>query len=121
MSDEILYNPVAVADRIKEQAKRRNVQLKDMLKALDLNTNSMSSLRHGKMISSDRLARIADYLDCSVDYLLGRTDDISSPSVPVSDTDAQAAILEAARSLSNDELKEVLRFIQFLRFNENTN
>lgn len=25
-------------------------------------------------ISSSNLARIADYLDCSVDYLLGRTD-----------------------------------------------
>lgn len=26
-------------------------------------------------ISSQTLVRIADYLDCSVDYLLGRTDD----------------------------------------------
>ena len=27
------------------------------------------------MIAADSLAKIADYLDCSVDYLLGRTDD----------------------------------------------
>ena len=26
------------------------------------------------MISADRLAQIADYLDCSIDYLMGRTD-----------------------------------------------
>lgn len=35
----------------------------------------MSNMRHDRMIAADSLARIADYLDCSVDYLLGRTDD----------------------------------------------
>ena len=27
------------------------------------------------MPKADNLARIADYLDCSIDYLMGRTDD----------------------------------------------
>jgi hypothetical protein len=31
-------------------------------------------MQHGRAIASDSLARIADYLDYSVDYLLGRTD-----------------------------------------------
>ena len=31
-------------------------------------------LEKGKQMSCIALARIADYLDCSVDYLLGRTD-----------------------------------------------
>lgn len=45
-----------------------------MLVAYDLGSNTMSALYHGKSIALDSLAKIADYLDCSVDYLLGRTD-----------------------------------------------
>ena len=45
-----------------------------MLVELGLGSNTISHLRHDRMIAADSLARIADYLDCSVDYLLGRTD-----------------------------------------------
>lgn len=45
-----------------------------MLVDYDLGSNTMSALYHGKSIAFDSLAKIADYLDCSVDYLLGRTD-----------------------------------------------
>ena len=45
-----------------------------MLVALELGSKTMSNMRHGRTIASDSLARIADYLNCSVDYLLGRTD-----------------------------------------------
>ena len=34
----------------------------------------MANLKASKSFAHDSLARIADYLDCSVDYLLGRTD-----------------------------------------------
>lgn len=78
MEEDILYNPAKIADAIKAQAKSCGVSLKDVLVACDMGSNSMSSLRHGKMIGADRLARIADYLDCSVDYLLGRSSDPES-------------------------------------------
>lgn len=74
MSKEILYNSSNIADAIKARAKERKVPLKTMLADLGLGDNAMSHLRHGRMIATDSLARIADYLDCSVDYLLGRTD-----------------------------------------------
>ena len=47
-----------------------------MLVAYDLGSNTMSALYHGKSIAFDSLAKIADYIDCSVDYLLGRTDNV---------------------------------------------
>ena len=59
---------------IKETAKSKNIVIKTMLSDLDLGSNTMSAMYHGKTLASDSLARIADYLDCSVDYLLGRTD-----------------------------------------------
>ena len=43
-------------------------------KDLNMGINAISEFAKGKQMSCIALARIADYLDCSVDYLLGRTD-----------------------------------------------
>lgn len=69
-----MYDSHNIATSIKQQAKSKGVVIKTMLAELDLGSNTMSAMYHGKMIASDSLARIADYLGCSVDYLLGRTD-----------------------------------------------
>ncbi len=76
MENQILYDSATIADNIKATAKSKGVALKVMLSELSFNVNALSSLRHGKMISADRLAKIADYLECSVDYLLGRDENI---------------------------------------------
>ena len=69
-----MYESSIVAERIKLKTKTSGMQLKDMLMALNLNKNTLSNMYKGSMLKGDSLARIADYLDCSVDYLLGRTD-----------------------------------------------
>lgn len=83
MTEQNLYISLNLAEAIKKQAKIKGVVLATMLTELNLGSNTMSNMRHGRMIAADSLAKIADYLDCSVDYLLGRTDDpcISSQSV----------------------------------------
>ena len=63
-----------MADRIKLRAKYQKIALKKMLSDLELGINLVSQLANGQNITAINLARIADYLDCSVDYLLGRTD-----------------------------------------------
>ena len=73
-----MYESTIVAENIKRTAKICNIQLKDMLLDLELNKNTLSNMYKGSMLKGDSLARIADYLDCSVDYLLGRT---SNPEV----------------------------------------
>ncbi len=69
-----MYEPSSVAEMIKKTALSQNVQIKTVLSALDLNKNTLSNMYKGSMLKSDSLARIADYLGCSVDYLLGRAD-----------------------------------------------
>ena len=69
-----MYKSLNIAEMIKSRAKEKNISLKTMLSDLSLVSNTMSNMRHDRMIAADSLARIADYLDCSVDYLLGRTD-----------------------------------------------
>lgn len=74
MPSLLLYNSPDVANRIKSYAKQRNISLKDLLAACGLGSNTFSHMLHGKSLAFDSLALIADQLDCSVDYLLGRTD-----------------------------------------------
>lgn len=69
-----MYDSANIATIIKSRSKERKVKIKEMLIALDLGSNSMSNWYHGNKIAAESLARIADYLDCSVDYLLGRTE-----------------------------------------------
>ena len=54
-------------------AKEKNVTMKKVLDDVGLGFNTMANMK-SSMPKADNLARIADYLDCSVDYLLGRTD-----------------------------------------------
>lgn len=70
-----MYESSNIALRIKAIAKSKNLTIKDMLIECGLSKNTMSSmLSGGSTPKSENLAKIADYLDCSVDYLLGRTD-----------------------------------------------
>lgn len=70
-----VYNGEDTARRIKMRAKERGVVFKNMLTELDMGINLISRLKNGQNITAVNLAKIADYLDCSVDYLLGRTND----------------------------------------------
>ena len=70
-----MYDATKIADRIKGSARARGTTVKALLDSAGVNWNFMSStLRAGSMPKVDTLARIADQLECSVDYLVGRTD-----------------------------------------------
>lgn len=68
-----LYDSASVAMRIKSMAKARGVTVKTLLSDAGLGYNMMTMMRTS-MPKADNLAKLADGLDCSVDYLLGRTD-----------------------------------------------
>jgi transcriptional regulator with XRE-family HTH domain len=69
-----MYNSQDVANRIKQRAKFTGTTMKTMLAELDLGINMISHIAKGQEVSYVNFAKIADYLGCSVDYLLGRTD-----------------------------------------------
>lgn len=94
-----MYNALFLSNRIKELAKLRNVTVKTMLKECDLNINIINQTTDKKGMSSFSLAKIADYLDCSVDYLLGRTDNVGTAPSP----------LISAYNNASDEIKAAVR------------
>lgn len=51
-----------------------NLTAKKVSDATGISTGNLSDWKNGKCLpSADKLATLADYLECSVDYLLGRT------------------------------------------------
>ena len=69
----MLYDSADVAARIKALAKLKKITVKQLLADAGLGYNMMTMMRTS-MPKADNLAKLADGLDCSVDYLLGRTD-----------------------------------------------
>ena len=64
-----------IARLIKARAKARKVAVGKMLADCELSVNTLSSMQAGGYYPRlEAISKIADYLDCSVDYLLGRTD-----------------------------------------------
>ncbi len=69
-----MYNAQLTKDRIKSLCKKQKIVMEDMLISCNLGVNAIRQINDTKGMASFSLAHIADYLDCSVDYLLGRTD-----------------------------------------------
>ncbi|MCX4357487.1 MAG: helix-turn-helix transcriptional regulator [Oscillospiraceae bacterium] len=70
-----MHNSQEVAATIKEAAKNIKIPIGQLLTECGLSKNALSSMQSGGYLPrTENLAKIADYLDCSVDYLLGRTD-----------------------------------------------
>lgn len=57
-------------ERVKTIAKERGESLKDVSKACGLGVNA---LYQSDNLTGNALLKLAEYLDCSVDYILGRT------------------------------------------------
>ncbi|MBR1749905.1 MAG: hypothetical protein IJ740_03340 [Ruminococcus sp.] len=69
-----MYNTEEIASRITQRIKLMEIKKGDMLSELQLGVNAISQLSNGHGMSYLKFAEIADKLDCSTDYLLGRTD-----------------------------------------------
>lgn len=70
---------ILLSERIKKQCKLCNVAIKTLLEECNMNRNTIYDLeKKGSFPSSDKISHIADYLHCSVDYLLGRSDEVDN-------------------------------------------
>lgn len=67
-----MYNSQEIAEKIKATAKEQNISINQMLLGCGLGKNTISKMTSGTDIMTQNFAKIADYLDCSIDYLLGR-------------------------------------------------
>lgn len=65
---------IQLANTIKTLCKLKKITVKSLLESCKINRNFMYDLeKKAQAPSVDKLEAIADQLDCSIDYLLGRT------------------------------------------------
>lgn len=64
-----------LAVRLKELRREKDVYQKDVAQYLGITTSAYGYYEQGERVpDSETLQKLADYFDCSADYLLGRTD-----------------------------------------------
>ncbi|HEM3552248.1 MULTISPECIES: helix-turn-helix domain-containing protein [Streptococcus] len=100
-------------DRIKELAKKQGLSINSLEEKLGYSRNTLYSLKK-QNASTDRMQEIADYLNVSLDYLLGRTDNprIASDEQndPAVDNLTQQAIVMFRKETENLSESEKERF-----------
>lgn len=70
-----MYTAQFTIERIQKIIKKRGLLQKNVLSDCGLSENTLKSMTDNRGMASFNLAKIADYLNVSVDYLLGRTDE----------------------------------------------
>lgn len=69
-----MYNLQLIEDRIMSIASVKNLSKNKLLINAGLNKSIFDNMKKGQIPSVDKIHKIADYLNVSVDYLLGRTE-----------------------------------------------
>ena len=83
-----MYRSSDVSDRLRHVSKSKVMTMKAVLEDCGLNFNMMTMMRTS-MPKADTLAKLADRLECSVDYLLGRTTEMMTPGAGQAPTPIQ--------------------------------
>lgn len=92
----------SLGKKIRDVCKEKNVRLSTMLDDLGLGKNYLIHLNQGTSPTIDKLAKIANYLDVSVDYLIGN-------EIHPSQRKSQ---LEYFSSLSDSQLDKAYRIMR---------
>ena len=105
-----MFTPSEIAERIKLCAKQKGVTVKTALQNAGVGEKMVSNMsgKKGSYPQSDKLAKIADFFDCSVDYLLGREETTKAAVLSVESSDTKKEQLIKNYELLNDEGQEDL-------------
>lgn len=87
-------------ERLYDLCIKKGCKPNTVAKSLGLSSATATKWKNGSIPNGEVLSKIADYLDCSVDYLLGRT---SSPL-----TEREQLLLDILRELDEDKQRALL-------------
>lgn len=112
-----MHDSQNVANIIKSLLKEKKVTVSQMLSDCELNKNALYTMQSsGYLPRVEALVRIADYLDCSVDYLLGRADSSEAGQSSQSVLTAQEkALLDAFRAVGEETQLEMVHAVYTIR------
>ena len=103
-----MINSQELANSIKEIAKSKKIAIGKMLSDCGLSVNTLSSMQSGGYYPRlEAIAKIADYLNVSVDYLLGKSEQKEKPST---DDEELNRLLKITDNLSDENLQKLLDY-----------
>ena len=71
-----MKNPQNLAETIEALSKEKGISVSSMLQDLEMNKNALFTMKKsGYLPRVESLCKFADYFQCSLDYLLGRTEE----------------------------------------------
>ncbi len=116
-----MYNSQEIADRIKLIAKVQQKKISEILLSCNLGKNTVAKIAKGTDILTLNFAKIADYLDCSVDYLLGRTDNPTigaGNNINQSNVNSDNSIVSVGTDSSDELMQEFIQVFKSLDFSD---
>lgn len=113
-------------DNLKKICDERKTSISAVAKSLNLDKSIGTTWKRGASPTGDVLIKLSDKLDCSVDYLLGRTDNINAHKEQVNGTinqsnvnsDNSSVTINSSISENDNLLQEFLKEFNTLTFKE---
>ncbi|MGM9969831.1 MAG: helix-turn-helix domain-containing protein [Anaeroplasma sp.] len=114
-------------ERLNKLMTEHNINQLGLAKELGITQSTLSRNINGvHRPKAEIIEKIAKYFNVSVDYLLGNTDSRSviiqattPPSTTIQSNETLIALHNQTESLSEEQLKQVISYVQFLKSQEN--
>lgn len=96
-----------IGERIRDSRKKKNLTQKQLAQKIHVSSQVMSNFERGYTeISAEQIKRIAEELDVTSDYLLGRSDDSELEGSGVVEIGERISILREKKNISQKELAD---------------
>lgn len=104
-----MFSAVQIYQNIETMLLIRGLSIRKLEQESGLARGTLNNIKKGSMPSIDKIALIADYFGCSIDYLVGREKNIAPVNTDKSD------LSESLNELSKDEIIKLIEFAKFLK------
>ena len=106
-----MYIPQITASRIKKIAKEKKIPVSTILKETNVSKGTITKMANGADINVQTISKIAEYLKCSIDYLVGNT-------MYEEQTTEEIKLIEEFRSVTEDGKKAIMKQVMYISNDE---
>ena len=99
-------------ERLYDMCIEKGCKPNTVAKAIGLSTATATKWKSGTIPNGEALTKIADYLGCSVDYLLGRTEKIPAGQTVNGLTKERQALIDLIMACPEERAKDLLTAMQ---------
>lgn len=108
-----------IAQRLKQLREEKRLTQKELAFELSIGSKTISDYeRESSSPDNDTLMIIAKFFNVSADYLLGLSDERTPPTPKEKLSGVQLALFNQTENLNEEQMKDVLKYIEFLKAKE---